>query len=90
MIRVNICTGSRCMMEGASSIHDVLEELIEDIEKNNPEIEIKIDNTKCKQYCKEDAKLVPVVQVNDEVIFNASTQVVMEKVMDLVKLELAD
>lgn len=88
MIKIKICTGSRCMMEGASTIYDVLEELIEEIAENHPEVEIEIDNTKCRKYCKDDNKLVPVVQINEDVIFNASTQVVMEKVMDLVKLEL--
>jgi len=88
MIKVKICTGSRCMMAGASTISDVLEDLIEDIAKQHPEIEIVIDNTKCRKYCVEDKTLVPVVQINEDVIFNASTQVVMEKVMDLVKMEL--
>lgn len=88
MIKVNICTGSRCMMAGASTIIDVLEDLRDDIKAQHPEIEIEIENTKCKKQCKEDKKMAPVVQINDEVVLSASTQVVMEKVMDLVKIEL--
>jgi len=88
MIKVGICTGSRCMMEGASTIFDILEDLSEEIIESHPEVKIEIGNSICKQYCKKDPTLVPVVEINGEVIFNASTQVVMEKVMDLVKLEL--
>lgn len=84
MIEVKICMGSRCMMAGASSILDVLEELIEDIQVEYPETEIKITSAKCQKYCKEDKNVVPVVKINDETIFNASTQVVMEKVMEIV------
>ena len=88
MIKVEICTGSRCMMEGASTIFDILEDLSEEITERHPEIKIEIGNSKCRQYCKKDPGLVPVVEINGEVVFNASTQVVMEKVMDLVKLEI--
>ena len=88
MIKVEICTGSRCMMEGASTIFDILEDLSEEITERHPEIKIEIKNSKCRQYCKKDPGLVPVVEINGEVVFNASTQVVMEKVMDLVKLEI--
>ena len=88
MIKVEICTGSRCMMEGASTIFDILEDLSEEITERHPEIKIEIENPKCRQYCKKDPGLVPVVEINGEVVFNASTQVVMEKVMDLVKLEI--
>ena len=88
MIKVEICTGSRCMMEGASTIFDILEDLSEEITERHPEIKIEIENAKCRQYCKKDPGLVPVVEINGEVVFNASTQVVMEKVMDLVKLEI--
>ena len=88
MIKVEICTGSRCMMEGASTIFDILEDLSEEITERHPEIKIEIENSKCRQYCKKAPGLVPVVEINGEVVFNASTQVVMEKVMDLVKLEI--
>ena len=88
MIKVEICTESRCMMEGASTIFDILEDLSEEITERHPEIKIEIENSKCRQYCKKDPGLVPVVEINGEVVFNASTQVVMEKVMDLVKLEI--
>lgn len=87
MIKIKLCMGSRCMMAGASTIHDVLEELQEEILVQYPEVEIQIDTTKCKKYCKEDSKIVPVVRINEEIIFNATTQVVMEKVMELVNQE---
>lgn len=84
MIEVKLCMGSRCMMAGASSILDVLEELVEDIQVDYPDTQIKISSTKCQKYCKNDKNVVPVVKINDETVFNASTQVVMEKVMELV------
>ena len=50
MIKVEICTGSRCMMEGASTIFDILEDLSEEITERHPEIKIEIETSKCRQY----------------------------------------
>lgn len=84
MINVEICSGSQCMMGGASSMHELLEELIEEQRENGNEIEIKLGFTKCMKYCKEDSSQTPIVKINDEVIKKATTQEVMERIMELI------
>ncbi len=85
MINVEICSGSKCMMAGASTMFDVLENLAQDLQAQGYEMEISLGFSKCMQFCKQDDKLVPVVRVNDEVITKATTQGVMERIVELAK-----
>lgn len=85
MINVEICAGSQCMMSGASSMHELLEELVGDLKDQGTEIDIQLGFTKCMKYCKEDSSLTPVVKINNEVITRATTQEIMEKIMELTK-----
>lgn len=81
MIKVDICLGSRCTMFGAVDILDHIEELKEEYENVN----IVINTQKCQENCKnKDKKLSPVVTVNDEVIYKATSQMVMSKIMKLI------
>lgn len=81
MVNVKICSGSQCMLNGASMMYDVLEDLASDLKEQGYEQEVTLEFTKCLQYCKDDKNLAPVVIVDEEVITKASTQVVMEKIM---------
>ncbi len=84
MIKVEICAGSKCMMAGASTMFDMLEELVEDLKEQGYEEEISLEFSKCMQFCKGDASLTPVVKINDEVVTKAKTQAVMEKIVGMV------
>ena len=84
MINVEICSGTQCMMNGASSMYELLEELIEEQKQKGNEVKIELAFTKCMRHCKSDKSLTPVVRINDEVITKASTQEVMEKIMSLI------
>ena len=83
MINVEICAGSQCMMNGASSMHEMLEELVEDLREQGNDVEIKLGFTKCMKFCKTDSSQTPVVKINDEIIKRASAPEVMEKIMSL-------
>ncbi len=85
MINIEICAGSQCMMNGASSMHEMIEELLEDLKEQGHEVDLKLGFTKCMKFCKQDSSQTPVVKINDEIIKKASAPVVMEKIMELVK-----
>lgn len=85
MINVEICSGSKCMMAGASTMFDVLEGLVEELKEQGYDAQINLGFSKCMQYCREDAKLIPVVKINEEIITRATTQGVMEKIVELAK-----
>lgn len=84
MVNVEICAGSKCMMTGASTMFDMLEELAKDLKEQGYEEEIRLEFSKCMQYCKGDASLTPVVKINEEIVTKAKTQSVMEKIVALV------
>lgn len=84
MIKVEICSGSQCMMAGASTMYDVLENLSEDLKEQGYEVDIHVEFSKCMQYCRQDKKLSPVVKINDEIITKATTQGVMERIVEMV------
>lgn len=84
-MRVKICMGSNCTLLGAMNLLDQIEGLKEvfdgDNERYNDE-ELEIEAVSCMDYCKRtDANIAPVVAIDDEVIFNATGQIVMEKIM---------
>lgn len=85
MINVEICSGSQCMMAGASSMYDVLEQLAGDLKEQGYDVEVNLGFSRCMQYCKRDSKMSPVVKVNDEVLTRATSQEVMEKIVELAK-----
>ena len=72
------------MMTGASTMFDMLEELAKDLKEQGYEEEIRLEFSKCMQYCKGDASLTPVVKINEEIVTKAKTQSVMEKIVALV------
>lgn len=87
-MKVKICMGSNCTMLGAMNLLDQIEDLIDiidsdsDSDKYNDE-ELEVEAVKCLDYCKKvNNKIAPVVVIDEDVIFNATGQIVMEKIMD--------
>lgn len=85
-MKVKVCVGSNCTLLGAMNILDQIEDLkdiiIEEPESYQEE-NLDVEAVKCIGFCKEsDENIAPVVVIDDEAIFNASSQVVMEKILD--------
>ncbi|HPP31183.1 MAG TPA: NAD(P)H-dependent oxidoreductase subunit E [Soehngenia sp.] len=89
-MKVKVCMGSNCTLLGAMNLLDQIESLRELIEENSLEYkdeELEIESIKCLGYCKTtDANIAPVVIVDEDVIFNATGQIVMEKIMDKMRI----
>ncbi len=85
-MKVKVCVGSNCTMLGAMDILDRIEDLKdiigEDPESYNDE-ELEIEELKCLGYCKvTDEKVAPVTVIEDDVMFCATSQAVMEKIVE--------
>jgi len=84
-MRVKVCMGTNCTLLGAMNILDSIEDLKDIIEENNEEYnedELHVEAVKCLNYCKETKEnIAPVVVIDDEVILNATSQEVMEKIV---------
>ncbi|HBC31193.1 MAG TPA: NADH-quinone oxidoreductase [Clostridiales bacterium] len=85
-MKVKVCVGSNCTLLGSMNILDQIEDL-EDIIREDAYIysdeELDVEAIKCLGYCKEIKKNVaPVVVVDEEPIFNATSQTVMEKIVN--------
>lgn len=85
-MKVKVCMGSNCTLLGAMNLLDQIEGLKDifdnDNDKYNDE-ELEIEPVTCLGYCKTmDKNIAPVVVIDDEVIFNATGQIVMEKIFD--------
>lgn len=92
-MKVTVCMGSRCTMMGANQIYDQLEYIAKDL--CGPESEIcssknlEISISKCLNLCKGDnVNKAPIVMIDDEIVYNATPQVVSEKVMDALRKDL--
>lgn len=85
-MKVTVCMGSRCTLMGANAIYDQLEYIIDDLCGPDSEIcdseGIEVNCSKCLDLCKRsDTNLAPIVIIDDEIIYNATPQLVGEKVM---------
>jgi len=88
-MKIKVCVGSNCLLLGAMGILDQIEFLEEFIVKDsdhyNEEV-FDVEAIKCLGICKEtDEKLAPIVVINDEVIYNSTSQAVMEKILSKLK-----
>jgi NADH:ubiquinone oxidoreductase subunit E len=82
--------GSNCTLLGAMNLLDQIESLRELIAENKEykDEELEIESIKCLGYCKEtDEDIAPVVIVDEDVIFKATGQIVMEKIMDKMRIK---
>ncbi len=88
-MKVKVCVGSNCTLLGSMSILDQLDDLkdiiSEDSDNYNDE-ELEIEAIKCMGFCKNTDKSVsPVVVIDDEPIYNATSQTVMEKIVKKIR-----
>lgn len=74
-MKVTVCMGSNCVLMGAMSIHSQLE----DLQESMPELNIELETAKCLGNCKNEEGICPVVKIDDELIKNASSQQIMER-----------
>lgn len=84
-MKVKVCVGSNCTLLGSMSILDQLEDLrdiIDEDKDNYHNEELEVEAIKCIGYCKEKGeKVAPIVVIDDEPIFRATGQAVMEKII---------
>lgn len=84
-MKVKVCMGSHCTLLGAMNILDQVEDLKSLIRQddNCSDEEFDIEIVKCLCYYKNEKDNVsPVVVIDDEVLYNATGQIVMEKIMN--------
>lgn len=85
-MKVRICTGSKCTFYGASGIMDGLLQLQEDLAliPGIPEdSEFEVEALPCQGFCKDgNHKIAPLVYIDDERFDRASTQQIMETVIN--------
>lgn len=79
-VKVDVCVGTHCTMMGAMNII----ELIDDMKQEYPEHDIEVHTIKCFDACKV-ADVAPIVKINGDTIHNATSERVMEKIMDVIK-----
>ncbi|HAQ40684.1 MAG TPA: NADH-quinone oxidoreductase [Clostridiales bacterium] len=88
-MKVKVCVGSNCTLLGSMSILDQIDDLkdiiSEDSDSYNDE-ELEVEVIKCLGYCKNtDVKVAPVVVIDDEPMYNATSQTVMEKIINKIR-----
>lgn len=85
-MKVRICSCTKCMFYGASNIY----ECVSDLQESLPEYPgipedagLEVELVPCDGSCKgKDAKVSPLVYIDDERIERASSPQVMEKILD--------
>jgi len=85
-MKVKVCVGSNCTLLGSMNILDQIDDLkeiiSEDLDNYNDE-ELEVEVVKCLGFCKEtNEKVAPIVVIDDEPMFNATGQTVMEKIIN--------
>ena len=84
-MKIKVCMGSNCTLLGAMNLLDQIEDLKKFTNENDTynDGEFDIDAVKCLGYCKKSKdNISPVVVIDDEIVFNATGQIVMEKIME--------
>lgn len=88
-MKIKVCVGSNCTFLGSMRIIDQIEDLKEIISENSGDYtdeDLEIEAIKCLGYCKEtNEKIAPIILIDDEPIFNATGQIVMEKIVDKIR-----
>ena len=85
-MKVKVCVGSNCTLLGSMNILDQIDDLkeiiSEDLDNYNDE-ELEVEVVKCLGFCKEtNEKKAPIVIIDNEPMFNATGQTVMEKIIN--------
>lgn len=85
-MKVKVCVGSSCTLLGSMGILDQIDDLKDIISEdadNYKDEELEVEAIKCMGFCKETVeKVAPVVVIDDEIMFNATSQTVMEKIVN--------
>lgn len=85
-MKVKVCVGSNCTLLGSMNILDQIDDLKEIISEdldNYSDEELEVEAVKCLGFCKEtNEKVAPIVVIDDEPMFNATGQTVMEKIIN--------
>lgn len=88
-MKVKVCVGSNCTFLGSMGILDQIEDLKEIISENADDYideELEVEAIKCLGYCKGTSKkIAPIILIDDEPIFNATGQIVMEKIVNKIR-----
>ncbi|HCX61825.1 MAG TPA: NADH-quinone oxidoreductase [Clostridiales bacterium] len=89
LMKVKVCVGSNCTLLGAMSILDQIDDLKiimrEDSDNYNEE-ELEVEAIKCLGFCKDtDEKVSPIVVIDGETMYNATSQTVMEKIVNKIR-----
>lgn len=89
-MKIKVCVGSNCTLLGSMSILDQIDDLKDIISENSDNYndeELNVEAIKCLGFCKNtDKKLAPIVVIDDEIIYNATGQLVMEKIINKIKI----
>jgi NADH:ubiquinone oxidoreductase subunit E len=90
-MKVKVCVGSNCTLLGAMNLLDQIEglkEIISEQPENYIHDPLEVEAVKCMGVCKETTEPVaPIVVIDGEMIIQASGQVVMEKIIDKLRIE---
>lgn len=85
-MKVQICTGAKCMFYGADNIIDRvldLNENLSDYPGVPADARLDIEITPCNDHCKGKGRHVsPVVYVDGEIIEKASSSALMERILN--------
>jgi len=85
-MKVKVCGGSNCTLLGSMNILDQIDDLkdiISEDAENYSDESIDVEVIKCLGYCKSsDKNVAPVVVIDDEPMFNATSQAVMERIVN--------
>lgn len=88
-MKVKVCVGSNCTLLGSMSILDQIDDLKDIISEDadNYSTEgLEVEVIKCLGYCKEtNEQVAPVVVIDGEPMFNATSQAVMEKIVNKIR-----
>ncbi len=88
-MKVKVCVGSNCTFLGSMSILDQIDDLkdiISDDPDNYRDEDLEVEAIKCLGFCKgTDEKVAPVVVIDDEPMYNATSQIVMEKIINKIR-----
>lgn len=88
-MKVKVCVGSSCTLLGSMGILDQIDDL-KDIISEDPDNyrdeELEVEAVKCLGFCKDtDKKVSPVVIIDGEPMYNATSQTVMERIVSKIR-----
>ena len=83
-VKIEVCSGSECVMMGSMDIIEAIEGLKQVKQQLKLKAQIEIVPGKCLGPCKNE-NLAPVVKINDELITQATGDMVMSKIIAAIK-----